>query len=254
VGAQIHRFLQRRWKLAAVLVLPVAVIAAFVLWAGIIPDPLPEALRALQSDKQITVDTTHWVVFRPAGQAPAAGLIFYPGGRVDYRAYAPAARAIADAGYLVVIVPMPLNLAVLAPNRALEVQAAFPQVQRWVIGGHSLGGAMAARFAFKHPDRVKGLVLWASYPPGSANLTNSSFPVISISGTRDGLATPEKIAASRALLPSATRWVKIEGGNHAQFGWYGEQAGDNTATLSREEQQAQIVAATLELMRSAANN
>jgi len=252
VGAQKYRFLKRRWKLAAVLVLPVAVIAAFVLWASIIPEPLPEALRALQSDEQITVDTTHWVVFRPAGQAPAAGLIFYPGGRVDYRAYAPAARAIADAGYLVVIVPMPLNLAVLAPDRALRVQEAFPQVPRWVIGGHSLGGAMAARFAFKHPEHVHGVVLWASYPPGSANLTNSSFPVISISGTRDGLATPEKIAASRALLPSATRWVKIEGGNHAQFGWYGDQPGDNAALISREEQQACVVAATLELMRAAA--
>ena len=102
---------------------------------------------------------------------------------MDFRSYAPAARAIASAGYLVVMVPMPLNLAVLAPDRALEVQKAFPTVRQWVIGGHSLGGAMAARFAYKHPERVQGLVLWAAYPPGSDNLSNSTIAAVSISGT-----------------------------------------------------------------------
>jgi hypothetical protein len=242
--------LKRRWWLVAVFVVPVALVTAFVIWARLIPKPMPEALSALQSDDQIAVDAAPWIVFRPAGQTPAVGFIFYPGGRVDFRSYAPAARVIASAGYLVVIVPMPLNLAVLAPDRALEVQKAFPHVRQWVIGGHSLGGAMAARFAFKHPERVQGLVLWAAYPPGSANLSSSTISAVSISGTRDGLATPEKIQASRTLLPSTTRWVVLEGGNHAQFGWYGPQGGDRTATLSHTEQQAQIVAATLELLRS----
>jgi len=227
-----------------------AAIAGFILWAVLIPEPMPEALSALQSDDQIAVDIASWIAFRPAGQTPAVGFIFYPGGRVDFRSYAPAARAIASAGYLVIIVPMPLNLAVLAPDRALEVQKAFPRVRQWVIGGHSLGGAMAARFAYKHPERVQGLVLWAAYPPGSDNLSNSTISAVSISGSRDGLATPEKIQASRTLLPSTTRWVVLEGGNHAQFGWYGPQGGDRPSTLSHTEQQAQIVAATLELLRS----
>jgi dienelactone hydrolase len=181
---------------------------------------------------------------------PATGFIFYPGGRVDFRSYAPGARAIAGAGYLVVMVPMPLNLAILAPDRALEVQKAFPDVRQWVIGGHSLGGVMAARFAFKHPDKVKGLVLWASYPPGSVDLSNSNIAAASISGSLDGLSTPEKIQTSRKLMPAATRWVAIEGGNHAQFGWYGPQNGDRPATLSHAEQQALIVVATLELLKS----
>jgi len=241
---------KRRWWLVAMFVVPVALVTTFVIWARLVPEPMPEALRALQSDDQIAVDATHWIVFRPAGQNPAVGFIFYPGGRVDFRSYAPAARAIASAGYLVVMVPMPLNLAVLAPDRALEVQKAFPNVRQWVIGGHSLGGAMAARFAYKHPETVQGLVLWAAYPPGSDNLSNSTIAAVSISGSCDGLATPEKIQASRTLLPAATRWVAIEGGNHAQFGWYGPQSGDRPATLSHTEQQAQIVAATLELLRS----
>jgi dienelactone hydrolase len=240
-------FLKRKWWLVAAFVVPVAFVTAFVIWARLIPDPMPEALSALQSDDQIAVDAAHWIVFRPAVQTPAVGFIFYPGGRVDFRSYAP---AIASAGYLVVMVPMPLNLAVLAPDRALEVQKAFPRVRQWVIGGHSLGGAMAARFAYKHPERVQGLVLWAAYPPGSDNLSNSTIAAVSISGSCDGLATPEKIQASRSLLPSTTHWVALEGGNHAPFGWYGgPQKGDRPATLSTE-QQAQIVAATLELLRS----
>lgn len=240
---------RRRW-LIVLFVVPVVLVMAFVIWARFVPEPMPEALRALQSDDKVTVDTASWITFRPAGQTPAVGFIFYPGGRVDFRSYAPAARAIASAGYLVVMVPMPLNLAVLAPDRALEVQKAFPNVRQWVIGGHSLGGAMAARFAFKHPETVQGLVMWAAYPPSSANLSNRTIEAVSISGTLDGLATPEKIQSSHSLLPSTTRWVALEGGNHAQFGWYGPQSGDRPATLIRAEQQAQIVAATLELLRS----
>jgi pimeloyl-ACP methyl ester carboxylesterase len=169
---------------------------------------------------------------------------------VDPRSYAPAARTIAQEGYLVVIVPMPLNLAVFASDAAAEVIMAYPEVSHWAIGGHSLGGAMAARFAYSHPDDVQGLVLWAAYPDGSNDLSGRRLPVSSIYGTLDGLATPEKIAASHALLPMTAEWVAIEGGNHAQFGWYGPQSGDNPATISREGQQRQVVAATLELLAS----
>jgi hypothetical protein len=96
---------------------------------------------------------------------------------------------------------------------------------------------------------VAGLGLWAAYPAGSSDLSGRDLAVASIYGTRDGLATEEEIAASRPLLPPDTQWTAIEGGNHAQFGWYGPQSGDNEATISREEQQAQIVAATLELLQ-----
>jgi pimeloyl-ACP methyl ester carboxylesterase len=145
---------------------------------------------------------------------------------------------------------MPLNLAVFASDAAADVIAAYPDVSHWAIGGHSLGGAMAARFAYGHPAEVQGLALWAAYPDGSNDLSDRDLAVASIYGTLDGLATREKIAASRALLPPTTDWVVIEGGNHAQFGWYGPQSGDNPATISREEQQRQVIEATLELLAS----
>jgi len=145
---------------------------------------------------------------------------------------------------------MPLNLAVLNPGAAHDVIAAYPQIQRWAVGGHSLGGAMAANFAKNNPEAVQGLVLWAAYPASSDDLSASSLSVLSIYGTLDGLATGEKINASRALLPEDTTYVPIEGGNHAQFGWYGEQSGDNTAAITRQVQQDQIIQATVALLNS----
>ena len=235
------------WLLPVVLVLA---LGGFVVWASAAAGPMPEALPALQSDAQVQVDTEPWLIFRPASGQPAVGLVLYPGARVDPRSYAPAAHELAAEGYLVVIVPMPLNLAVLAPDRAAEVIAAFPEVGRWAVGGHSLGGAMAARFAYQNPDAAQGLALWAAYPAGNNSLADRPLTVASVSATEDGLATPDKIEASRPLLPSATRWVPIEGGNHAQFGYYGPQPGDGVATISREAQQQRVVAATLDLLAS----
>jgi len=226
------------------------VVAGFVVWGETPAQPMPEALAALQSDTQVTVSTGPWITFTPATVQPQTGLIFYPGGRVDYRAYAPQAHAIAAQGYLVVIVHVPLNLAVFDINAALAVMAAHPEVQHWAVGGHSLGGSMAASFAYSHPGAAAGLVLWASYPASNNDLSASGLKVVSVSGTRDGLATPAKIAASVPLLPADTTWAPIAGGDHAGFGWYGPQSGDNPATVSRAEQTAQTVQATVALLAS----
>jgi pimeloyl-ACP methyl ester carboxylesterase len=237
------------WVPLLILAIPLLAVGGFVVWAEMTPSPMPEGLVAMQSDSQVEVITDRWLIFRPVNQEPRTGLILYPGGRVDSRSYAPAARAIAAEGYLVIIVPMPLNLAVFGADKASEVIAAFPRTDHWGVGGHSLGGAMAARFAHGHPSEVEGLVLWAAYPDVSNDLTASDLAVTSIYGTLDGLATQDKIASSRSLLPSETQWVAIEGGNHAQFGWYGPQSGDNAATISPEAQQQQIVEATVRLLR-----
>ena len=247
--------MRKGWRIALLIASLIIVMAAgFVLWGETPAQPMPEALAALQSDAQVTVTLGQWLVFTPATSQPTTGFIIYPGGRVDYRAYAPAAHQIAAQGYLVVIARMPLNLAVLGVNTAQEVQSAYPQIQHWAIGGHSLGGAMAATYAKTHPGAVQGLALWAAYPASSADLSQTTLRVVSIFGSLDGLATSEKIDASRPLLPADTTWVNISGGNHAQFGWYGKQAGDNPASISRSEQQAQVVAATLEMLKSLNRN
>ena len=239
----------KKW-LWLVLLVPVLAFSGFIGWAETGPGPMPEAQMAMQSNAQVQVTNSPWLTFQPVDVQATTGLIFYPGGRVDPRAYAPAAQAIAEQGYLVVIVPMPLNLAVLSPNRAEAVITAHPEIQHWVVGGHSLGGAMAANFAYEHPGQLEGLALWASYPASNDDLSTSNLKVVSIYGTQDGLATAEKIEASHALLPANTQWVAIEGGNHTQFGWYGPQSGDNPASISRQKQQQEVVAATLGLLKS----
>jgi pimeloyl-ACP methyl ester carboxylesterase len=239
------------WKkiLIALGIILLIAIAGFVIWAETPLGPMPEAEAALQSDAMVQVVTDPWYTFMPTGEVKETGFILYPGGRVDPVSYAPTARAIAEAGYPVVLVPMPLNLAVFGAGKAADVVAAYPEVTRWAIGGHSLGGAMAANFTARNPDAVEGLVFWAAYPASSDDLSSlGTLAVSSISATNDGLATPDKIDASRPLLPPSTTWLPIQGGNHAQFGWYGPQPGDGEPTITREEQQAQVVAATVALL------
>lgn len=237
---------------AVVAILVALAIAVFLIWALWIPDPMPEALAAMESDDTVTVDAESPITFAPASQTPTCGFIFYPGARVDARSYGPFLREIAEAGYLAVAPDMLLNLAILSPNRADGVIAAHPEITRWAIGGHSLGGTMAASFAHDHAEQVSGLSLWAAYPIAADSMADrSDLAASSISGTNDGIATPADIEASKPYLPAQTEFLPIEGGNHAQFGWYGDQAGDLPATISREEQQAATVEATLRTMAAA---
>ena len=241
----------RRWFRRLIVGLTALLLTAglgLVVWASFPQQASPAAARALESDQQVRVEYEPWLTFYPAGERAAAGLVFYPGGRVVPEAYAPQARKIAAEGYLVVIPEMPLNLAVFRPQAAQEILAAYPTVEVWAVGGHSLGGAMAARFAAANPGSVAGLALWASYPPESSDLTGSGLDVVSVYGTRDGLAAPEEVLASRDQLPPDAVFTAVAGGNHAGFGAYGAQRGDNPAEISREEQAAQVAAATVDLL------
>ena len=216
--------------------------------------PLPDAYAALASDGAVSVRQASYVYsFQPATQRPTKGLIVYPGGLVDVRAYAPLARAIAARGYLVVLVDVPLDIAFLGSPRAESVIRAFPGIRTWAIGGHSLGGVAACTFARVNRDRMRGVVLWASYPAPTDNLRRTGLRVASIYGTRDGLTDSADIAGSKRLLPNGTLFVAIEGGNHSQFGYYGPDAsfvqpGDNPATISRDAQKDAVADATADFL------
>jgi hypothetical protein len=242
--------MKRKRIIWTLLVLLVLVVAGFVLWAQDARRAQVQALDAMQGSSPVRVDEDTWITFTPRDTTPTVGLIFYPGGKVEPQAYAPLLLALAESNYLVVDVPMPLNLAVLGIGRAAEVIAAYPDIQTWVIGGHSLGGSMAANYAFNHPDQVDGLYLWGSYPAESNSLADYNLAVISIYGSEDGGA--EEIAASATRLPATTTWVRIEGGNHAQFGDYGEQGGDGKASISAEAQGNLILEAMLTYLESLA--
>ncbi|MBC7875861.1 MAG: alpha/beta hydrolase [Anaerolineales bacterium] len=221
-------------------------VLGFLVWAETPLGPTPEAYSALESDSQVTVTIDNFITFQPSNLQPTTGFIFYPGGRVDYRSYAVPLRAIAEQGYLVVLVPVRLNLAFFDINAAEPIFAQHPEIQSWAIGGHSLGGVASALFAKDHPE-IDGLIFWASYPADDS-LKNSNLKMLSIYGTND-MAGMAKFDETKPLLTSDAEYVVIEGGNHAQFGDYGPQPGDNEATISRVEQQAQIVQATSEFLK-----
>lgn len=235
-----------------IVILLIVLVGGFVAWSSITNPVMAQAMAALQSDAQVQVTSGADLVFQPTAQTATTGYIFYPGGKVDYRSYAPYAHALAAQGYLVVIAHMPLNLAVFDINAAAGVMAAHPQVKVWALGGHSLGGSMAANFIAKHPGAAQGLVLLASYPAASDNLSATDVKVLSISAEKDGLATADKVDAARPLLPTNTRYLVIAGGNHGQFGWYGLQSGDGAATTSREDQQQQTTEATATFLQDLA--
>lgn len=245
--------MKRRFKLLIGVLLTVTIVlVGFVVWAETPPAPMLEAYDALESDSAVIVSTKDWIVFQPVISNKNVGFVIYPGGRVDFRSYAPMAHRIAAEGYLVLIVRMPLNLAVFGVNIASDIIKSYSAISSWVIGGHSLGGTMAAQFAHENPSDVKGLVLWAAYPASGTDLSKNNLLVTTIHGTNDGLVSSSQIEDSLKLLPVSTSRIEIIGGNHAQFGWYGDQGGDNAATISREEQQNQIFNATLQLLETVA--
>ena len=226
-------------------------IIGFVAW-GLTPlGPAEEALIAMESDGVVSVqDNGGFVVFTPVGATPQTGFIFYPGGHVDYRSYAPIAREIASRGYMVAIVAMPLSLAVFGVNKADEVISAYPDMRYWVIGGHSLGGSMAANYAAGNPENIQGIAFWASYPASSDDLSDTDMKGLSTYGSNDEVLSKENVESTLSQLPPGTITEVIEGGNHAQFGNYGPQPGDGTATISAADQQLQAVDLTVRILRA----
>ena len=195
------------------------------------------ALAALRSDGAVTVTQTETGWFFD-GPSETDALIFYPGGKVEETAYAPLLREIAEGQMDVFLLKVPFRLAVLAPDRAAEVMAAFAY-ENWYVGGHSLGGAIAADFAAKHGDGLRGLVLLAAYP---TKTLDTSLPVLSLYGSEDGVLNREKLVSGAQFLPDNAVLQVIAGGNHAQFGSYGPQKGDGAALISPSEQWAETAA------------
>lgn len=192
------------------------------------------ALAVVQQDSGIET-TGNLTVLSPSYPTDTA-IIFYPGAKVEAEAYLPLLEQLRQTGLFCILVHMPFHMAIFDADAAENVMAQYPQIQHWYIAGHSMGGAMASQFASEHPDEVDGLILLGAYIYGDYPDENA----LTIYGSLNS-SVAEHIDYTENI-------VVIEGGNHAQFGNYGPQKGDLSATISAEEQQAQTVAAIEEFI------
>ena len=236
----------RRLRKTVGAVLLLIVISAFIyggIWfmASYEPDML--SLIAMQTNDRVTVDETDdYISFAPISGTSKPGLLYYPGAKVEPEAYAVMAQRLAEAGIPVIIAKMPFNFAIFDADKALALKQTLGIADTWAIGGHSLGGSMAAKVAYENQNAFDALILFASYPAGKSNdLSASPLKVLSISGSKDAFVTKEKIDDKKPFLPLETIYYDIEGGNHSQFGNYGLQKGDNVATIASEAQMDLIV-------------
>ena len=259
-----------RWVAAVVVAVVVLACAGFGVYVNDYYHAQPSAVAALEGDAAVQVEHRDgYYVFAPTttgadgnqtsdsssadsqmtSSQPVrtqVGFIFYPGAKVEPAAYAPLARAFAEQGVLFVVLEPPCNLAILNQNQADGVQEAFPQVSQWYIGGHSLGGVVAANYANKHADAFSGVVFLASY--STADLRDSGLRALSVCGTNDGVLNWENYEKDKANLPEDAVEVKIEGGCHSYFADYGIQEGDGVPSIQRADQIAQTVDAFLAFM------
>ena len=237
-----------------ILIITLSIVAALALLFGACALYLGDYYRADEGaiatfapEDNITVSTMKNgnVVFQP--NHATKGFIFYPGGKVDHNAYQPLMAELAREGILCVLVEMPFRLAVFDINAADGIQEQYPEIEDWYIGGHSLGGSMAASYLADHADEYEGLILLGSY--SAADLSDTKLDVLSIYGTEDKVLNREKYDKNKSNLPEDFTEVVIEGGCHSYFGMYGAQDGDGTPTISNHEQIRLTVESIMKVMQ-----
>jgi len=223
-----------------ILIISISIVAALAIIFGVCAIYLGDYYRADEGaiavfapEEKISISVLdNGVVFEP--ENATVGLIFYPGGKVDHNAYQLLMSELAREGILCVLVEMPFRLAVFDINAADGIQKQYPEIEDWYIGGHSLGGSMAASYLADHVDEYEGLILLGSY--STADLSDTDLDVLSIYGSEDKVLNREKYDKNKTNLPDGFCEVVIDGGCHAYFGMYGAQDGDGTPTISNHEQ------------------
>lgn len=223
--------------LVSLLIIVMISISSFLVYTSIYYKADNMASNVLAEDNVEVV--TEDLIYIEADQSSEEAFIFYPGAKVEYTAYLPLLKEIAEkVGINVILVKMPFNMAIFDWDRADDIIEMYPDINTWYIGGHSMGGAMASNYASKNPGKIEGLILMGAYIYGDYPPSNT----LTIYGSLNQ-SVEDKIDYTENI-------VEIEGGNHAQFGNYGKQKGDSDGTITTEEQQRLTVEAVLEFVRN----
>ena len=221
---------KRGLKWLAILLIPIAIITACFIYLATYSPADDDSIAAFAESGEEYLDERGNMVFEPSEKTDI-GFIFYPGGKVEASAYTPLARLLAQNGILCIITPMPFNLAIFDTGAAESVISSNKGINRWYIGGHSLGGSMAASYAANNEGKIEGLVLLAAY-----STEEISIPTLSLIATEDGVLNHEKYEENKKNCIGDFIEHTIQGGCHAYFGMYGTQKGDGNPEISAEEQ------------------
>jgi len=232
--------------LISILAIIMIVFLSFLIWSQQTYKP-SEKLYELVNKKSIKYEKD-WIIFNEK-DSDSVGIILYPGAKVEPEAYSYYARQLSKKGYLVAIPNMKFNFAFFDTNKAQKIIDTHPPVQKWIIGGHSLGGVVASKFAYNNPELIDGVFLLGSYPDEKTDFSTQTLPILSIYGEKDGLSTVKKIENKEYLLSKSTNLHEIKGGNHGQFGIYGYQKGDTKTSIPVKKQQDEMINITLKWIK-----
>lgn len=233
--------------LAIVLVIVAVTGVSFGIYVSDYYRPDDTAMEILENPGDVSIlqdDKGNYTVLPQ--KAGDTGIIFYPGGKVDERAYLPLLKKYAENGITCILVKMPFHLAVFNMNGADGIQKQYPRITKWYLAGHSLGGAMAAVYIARHVSEYQGLILLGAY--STKDLSDTDLTVVWIDGDQDGVINQKQVLKNQDHYPENTYVFMIAGGNHAQFGSYGVQKGDGQASISAKEQWQETVDDTLSVI------
>lgn len=245
-----------KWGALAILAVIIVAVIAFKIYAGRYYKADMDTISAIETRLETSVNSysdDNGMVFLPESEVPKAVIVFYPGGKVEYKAYSGLMYEIASRGYICILPKMPENLAFLRINAAERITANYTDDVNsvrnldWYIAGHSLGGVAASLYLEDKIDEYAGIILCASYP--NANFSDKDIRLLSIYGAEDGVIKADAYENSKAYWPADSEEYIIEGGIHSYFGCYGIQSGDGTPKISNEEQIAEtadMIAAWIE--------
>ncbi|HSD06611.1 alpha/beta hydrolase [Flavobacterium sp.] len=229
----------KRNKVLKFIWVPIGIV--FMLWSFYCYQAHGVGEQYFESDSSIQVnDTDDFYSFTPTKKFQDV-FIFYPGALVDPKAYVPLCRKIAANNIQVYLIKMPWRLASVGYNKPKELHLFNDKTKIYILAGHSLGGKMAAQFAFENPTLINKLILLGTTHPRNFSLNTRKMAVLKIYGSKDGIADEKSIFNNKSKLPITAEFVKLDGANHSQFGYYGFQFGDNQAILDRDKQQAEIL-------------
>jgi hypothetical protein len=240
----------KRWKLKRILkTIWITAGVLFTIWLFYSYESDGVGNSFLQSNNLVNVeDVSDYYLFTPKKEFKKV-VIFYPGAMVEAEAYVPLCRNLADKNMKVYLIKMPWRLASKGYNKPKELHLFDDATKNYILAGHSQGGKMAAQFVYENPKLIDKLILIGTSHPRDISLADAEIPILKIYGSQDGVADEGSIMKNKSKLPETAKFLKIQGANHCQFGYYGFQLGDDKATISREQQQKETLNAMVSFIK-----